>query len=746
MDVKKDHPDNIVAKVVGHKLHNQQLYMMVRWKGFTTELDQYLLATELADCAADQVTDYLKRGSTVQDDHLRTFTDEYFPTLHAEAAVEAASREDGAIVAGRRHARGRKGRTLADERNRARTSKKAKNKKKKSVKKKKIVQKEKSTMSEGGRRAEAATATTSVQQGHSDTSLIGTEGGGDESGPWDGQPSTKQQKAKSGYALRTIVKESSITGAGLGLVLQEDAKAGDRVAIYSGDMMTAVQMQASASMYMMCVNANTYLDGKNTSHAAGRYINDGGKSGVTNNCKFAARTYANYDEAKGRFWISVVANRNIAAGTELFVAYGARYKWPPNMTFQKPRVTHRQAPAINKEKPRTTKENVKRTTLTRAQRRDKWNERRGHDGNIDASTKQKASEEGCNISSPTNDNNKINDDSCKDANNEGNNSGERRVGENESTCDKGSGTDDTSDHEMASSSESASSSAKRNRGTSEHDSSRDNTINNNNTVDYRSNNPNNDNNTIEGSECSAANTNEVDVEEQQDDVGNNKQDDDSTSTAEGSSDKLIKHQFSNVPYDGEEESTVRHKVADLLQVSDTVIVHQTNCVSTKPMGLAAQIFDKYPHANTYKHRQQHERPGTTVICGNNKDQRLVANMNAQVYPGGPGRTGKDKRADRRRYFHQCLHALGLYISTRLKHPAQVTFPRNIGCGMAKGQWEVYREAIVEWARTAATTDGHPVVISICTPPWEADASAEHDSDDYDTCEEFTEDDDENIFG
>ena len=79
-------------------------------------------------------------------------------------------------------------------------------------------------------------------------------------------------------------------------------------------------------MYMMYVNANAYLDGKSTSHAAGRYINDGGKSGVTNNCTFAARTCANYDEEKGRFWISIVANKNIKAGTELFVAYGARYK------------------------------------------------------------------------------------------------------------------------------------------------------------------------------------------------------------------------------------------------------------------------------------------------------------------------------------------------------------------------------------------------------------------------------------
>ena len=59
---------------------------------------------------------------------------------------------------------------------------------------------------------------------------------------------------------------------------------------------------------------------------------------------------------------------------------------------------------------------------------------------------------------------------------------------------------------------------------------------------------------------------------------------------------------------------------------------------------------------------------------------------------------------------------------------------------------MYRDAIAEWARTASKTDGHQVVVSIFNPPWEARATPDHDSDGYETCEEFTEDEGDNFFG
>ena len=60
---------------------------------------------------------------------------------------------------------------------------------------------------------------------------------------------------------------------------------------------------------------------------------------------------------------------------------------------------------------------------------------------------------------------------------------------------------------------------------------------------------------------------------------------------------------------------------------ETITAHQTNCVSKKVSGLAEAIFKKWAHADTYKHRQDHSNPGSTIICDNRKDQRLVVNLN-----------------------------------------------------------------------------------------------------------------------
>ena len=102
-------------------------------------------------------------------------------------------------------------------------------------------------------------ATRPGNPGHSASSRIGTEGGGDSEQPWDGQPSTSAQKTLPRYALHTIVKRSTIPGAGLGLFLQEDAKKGDRVARYSGDRLDAYEASISNSRYLFQVNKNCLL-------------------------------------------------------------------------------------------------------------------------------------------------------------------------------------------------------------------------------------------------------------------------------------------------------------------------------------------------------------------------------------------------------------------------------------------------------------------------------------------------------
>jgi O-acetyl-ADP-ribose deacetylase (regulator of RNase III) len=51
---------------------------------------------------------------------------------------------------------------------------------------------------------------------------------------------------------------------------------------------------------------------------------------------------------------------------------------------------------------------------------------------------------------------------------------------------------------------------------------------------------------------------------------------------------------------------------NLLDSTDTFIVHQTNCVTTYGKGLSASIFNRFPHANVYKSRAD-RRVGTILI-------------------------------------------------------------------------------------------------------------------------------------
>ena len=72
----------------------------------------------------------------------------------------------------------------------------------------------------------------------------------------------------------------------MGLFLVEDADKGDRVAKYSGDVLTAQEAKESKSEYMFEVNKNYVLDARDKRHKSGRYINEGSRAGKVNNVAF----------------------------------------------------------------------------------------------------------------------------------------------------------------------------------------------------------------------------------------------------------------------------------------------------------------------------------------------------------------------------------------------------------------------------------------------------------------------------
>jgi hypothetical protein len=176
------------------------------------------------------------------------------------------------------------------------------------------------------------------------------------------------------------------------------------------------------------------------------------------------------------------------------------------------------------------------------------------------------------------------------------------------------------------------------------------------------------------------------------------------------------HGATNVPPSGStgEDSTVvllgappnlRERRGNLLDATEDWIVHQCNAVSSKlgGGGLSEQIFRKWPHANVYERfhaRGSQSQPGDALLHGNGLDgssARGVVNLIGQRYPGPP-KHSNDSKAMRKEWFALALRALAAEpaISTR---KSSVAFPCEIGCGLAGGDWAVYRSLIETFART-----------------------------------------------
>jgi len=126
---------------------------------------------------------------------------------------------------------------------------------------------------------------------------------------------------------------------------------------------------------------------------------------------------------------------------------------------------------------------------------------------------------------------------------------------------------------------------------------------------------------------------------------------------------------------------------NLLESNAEIICHQCNCLTKKALGLAKAIFDKYPYADAYTTKQKRV-VGTVLLCGDGKEQRYVANMYGQYYPGKRG-YGKKKRLE---WFRSCLYTL------KEINGKSYAFPYGIGCGLAGGDWKEYKSAIDKFAR------------------------------------------------
>jgi len=128
---------------------------------------------------------------------------------------------------------------------------------------------------------------------------------------------------------KTLVGVSNIPTAGLGLFLLESVKKGERIAIYSGEVLNKEQIMNSDSKYLLKISSNVFLDAQDVYHCHGRYINCGRNSRLTINARFSASRKYNYDSASNTNWVSIFATSDIKASeteaVEILVDYGEDY-------------------------------------------------------------------------------------------------------------------------------------------------------------------------------------------------------------------------------------------------------------------------------------------------------------------------------------------------------------------------------------------------------------------------------------
>lgn len=156
----------------------------------------------------------------------------------------------------------------------------------------------------------------------------------------------------------------------------------------------------------------------------------------------------------------------------------------------------------------------------------------------------------------------------------------------------------------------------------------------------------------------------------------------------------------------------------------THVVHQLNCLTTRGAGLSQSVAETWSWADVYGRRAKMSRrpnvattatqatPGTIVIDTppTGVEAPKCVGFFAQWDYGRPSnhRGGRpsvnpaycrvkegDSARNRIVWFQKCLDALAEELKD-VDRP-KVAFPHEIGCGLARGNWDVYRQKIADWS-------------------------------------------------
>lgn len=131
---------------------------------------------------------------------------------------------------------------------------------------------------------------------------------------------------------------------------------------------------------------------------------------------------------------------------------------------------------------------------------------------------------------------------------------------------------------------------------------------------------------------------------------------------------------------------------DAAQIIAQIYYADCNCVTTVGKGLSDSIAEKYPYADFYTNNPQRKVGTIEIRGGGTAAERWICAMYAQHHPGKASARDDDTVKNRVVWFKECLRRIAT-----IKNLRSIAFPRKIGCGLAGGDWTVYRKIIEEWA-------------------------------------------------
>lgn len=150
--------------------------------------------------------------------------------------------------------------------------------------------------------------------------------------------------------------------------------------------------------------------------------------------------------------------------------------------------------------------------------------------------------------------------------------------------------------------------------------------------------------------------------------------------------------------------TMEFVTADICKVGATFIVNPCNCVTDKPFGTTAAIFEAFPYANIYKARDAKSKKkdpvGKIVLCGKGTpEEPYVINMLNQIYPGPP-KWKTDSPELRKKWTVQCLADIINLAEVKAVQNGTIALPANMGYWLLGEKWEEFNDLITKFGKAS----------------------------------------------